>query len=370
MSRLSRIIAIGMLGFLGLYLLIHALTTRIPVRTIGVRQQLVGSSGVEPHDFGMGYALGIFLYHKWHFLDAATHFLDFSAKGEEVNEGTSYGILSSSRGKTYRRSTALEIRTKDDNTTVIDVTVPYRIIPGRGHRLVQEGLKDAYPERVKSTVESVLREELAKMSSEELYLTDKRMASIKAALPLLNRSLDQFHVEALDILVRQVTFPQGYEDKLQEKQYIKQKAKLDGAMTSQAEEQKKTSTIEKQIVAAEKTLQEEWEKRLQEKKSEYEVTIATIRGETELYDRRVRSEADANYEIAAAKGRLALDQAEALRIELRNKVLNTEGGRILVALKAAENLQLGQVTLNSNDPRVPLLFDLDTLTRMLMGGGR
>jgi hypothetical protein len=68
-----------------------------------------------------------------------------------------------------------------------------------------------------------------------------------------------------------------------------------------------------------------------------------------------------------AEGQLALDQARALRDQLRNEALGTRGGRIFLALQAAENLAVPTVTLNSNDPRVPLVLDLDELTGVLVG---
>ena len=62
------------------------------------------------------------------------------------------------------------------------------------------------------------------------------------------------------------------------------------------------------------------------------------------------------------------DQAEALRNQLRNEILNSKGGSIFLALEAAENLNMRQVMLNSNDPRVPLVIDLDEMARLLMTG--
>ena len=55
------------------------------------------------------------------------------------------------------------------------------------------------------------------------------------------------------------------------------------------------------------------------------------------------------------------DTEESLR---RNEKLTTLG------LLAAENLTVPSVTLNSNDPRVPLILDLDELTKVLVGDGQ
>jgi hypothetical protein len=42
---------------------------------------------------------------------------------------------------------------------------------------------------------------------------------------------------------------------------------------------------------------------------------------------------------------------------------------MMLARRAAENLNIRQVTLNSNDPRVPSVLDLDDLVKLLIGSG-
>ena len=134
----------------------------VPPASIGVKQSLWGGSGVEESDYDMGFHIGITGFHKWHILDGRTHFLTFA----ETGTSSSVGQL----------RPPLVIRTKDNNTAIFDLTVTYRISEGQGYRLVQEGLKDVYRERVYRTVESVMREELAQLSSEDIYSTEKRSA--------------------------------------------------------------------------------------------------------------------------------------------------------------------------------------------------
>ena len=106
---------------------------------------------------------------------------------------------------------------------------------------------------------------------------------------------------------------------------------------------------------------------MQEKKSEYDVLIATIRADANVYAAEMKAEGDAEKVIAEATGQLALEMAEALRNELRTLALNSEGGRILLALQAAENLNIPSVILNSDDPAVPTILNLSELTKMLVG---
>lgn len=46
------------------------------------------------------------------------------------------------------------------------------------------------------------------------------------------------------------------------------------------------------------------------------------------------------------------------------------GAELHLGRKAAESLQIQSVTLNSNDPSVPSILDLDELTELLLGKGR
>lgn len=329
---------------------------RILPTEIGVKQVLVGSIGVVPEDHAGGFHLGITGLHRWYELPRATHFLHFVGDRERDTATTLW-------------EPPLNIRTKDNNETEIDCTVPYRIRDGEAHLIVSIGLRNEYRSRVKETVKKVLREQLAQLTSEDWQETETRLARIAMVMPMLNTELAKFHCEAQDILIRAVTFQSEYEAKLQEKQYLTQKANLDRAQTAVADEEKVTNSIEKQIGAAEAQLTAEWDKKFQAERSRYDVLISEIAAQAKVYEARTRSAADADYVKLLAEGQLALDKARALRDALRNEALRSEGGRVFLALQAAQNLKIPSVTLNSNDPRVPLVMDLDALTSVLLGSG-
>ncbi len=348
---------------------------RVPVRTYGVKQ-FIWAGGIVPEDYGTGYHLGITGIHKWHLLDASTHFLEFVAVDER--QGVSPNAASPSffpkhagpedmSTPAHYRYPALEIRNRDGNVVTLDVSVPYRIIKGQAHKIVEDGLKSFYPERVKATVESVLREVLPEMSNDALIDVDKRLATSIKALEMLQKKLDQFHVIAEAVLIRRVAFPPEYEAKLQQKQLFTQKARLDQAETLKLVEVLRTGTVEKEIAAAEAMSLAEWEKKTETLRAEYAVKVATIQSESLQYSKKTRAEADAKYQVKLAEGKLALDRAEALLSQLRSEALSTPGGQIYVAQQAAENLNMGRVTLNSSDPRVPLVLDVHRFAEMLLG---
>jgi len=327
---------------------------RVPPATIGVKQSQWGG-GIIESDYETGFHVGISGYHKWHFLPATTHFIHFTDSRHRNNSLTD----------TYQP--ALSIRTSDKNLITYEVSVSYRIKDGEAWRLVADGVKIQYQERVGTKVTSALRDQLNKLSSEDLQLTERRMELVEEAMPFLVEDLAEFHCTPDAILIRRFGFQAEYEQKLQDKQFLRQKALLDFAETKVAEEEKKVNLIERQIQAAELSLTQTWEKTIQEKKSEYEVLIAGIRAEASVYAAETMAKGDADKVIAEANGQLALEKAEALRNELRTAALNSEGGRILLALDAAENLDIPRVTLNSDDPNVPIILNLGELTKMLVG---
>jgi hypothetical protein len=343
-------------GLFALFLLGVALSAllfeNVPPTHVGVKQNQWGG-GVVSEDYSTGFHLGVTGVHKWYLLDRRTHFLTFA-------EGQTASGLNQERP-------SLEIRTTDQNMASVDVTLSYRIKPGEAHLLVGEGLRAVYRDRVISTVESVLLEQLAQLTSEDFYSTETRLARAEATMPELVKALAPLHIEPEALLLRAVRFLGGYEQRLQDKQLTYQMKLLATAQLRVETELQVTGTMEKEIEAAEKDLRGTWDKELQQMKSDNEVEIAQIFGDADLYDKQTRSEALADYETMISEGNLAIDKAEALRNELRNKALDTQGGAIYLAQQAAENLNIATVTLNSNDPNVPSILNLSELVEILVG---
>lgn len=359
MNSLSKIL-VGLVGLVGLALLVMSvLFERIEPGVIGVKQNMWGEAGVIPEDHMAGYHWGVAGVHRWHRLDRRTHFLTFAKSDLQL-------------GKSRQHSNSIEegtldIRTRDNNPVEVDVTVTYKIIPGEAHQIVAKGLKGMYMERVSSVVRGVLREELARLNPADFVNTDTRYQLSQEILPLLEQELAAFHVRPESLLIRSFAFMDTYEAKLQETQLTQQYTELAKSKRLVEDAMRATGKIEKETEAMAKELRADWDKRIQEATSNNEVKVAGILAEAEIYSNRVVPAADARYQTLLAEGQLAVDRAEALRDELRNAALDTQGGRILQARNAAENLRVESVTLNSNDPAVPSIIDIDELTDLLIG---
>ncbi len=300
----------------------------------GVRKSLI--SGIAHEDFETGYHLDLPVVHSWYRLPRALHYLDMTGDPEG--------------------GPRLELRTKENNIIFASVTVPYRITEGEAWRIVSEGNLASYHDKARSTIIGVLREELAQMGNVDVQDTDKRQAITQRTLPRLNEALKQYHVQAEAVVIRSIRFRPEYEAQLQNKQFFIVTGKLDEALRLQSQATQLTETLEKGIDKEVYLKTEEWNRKVEELRSDYEVQIAEINAETTKYVTQRRAEADSDYARMTAEGDLAEAKAEALGERLKAEALASRAGRTFSAITAAENFELGEITLNSNDPRFLQLF--------------
>jgi hypothetical protein len=158
-----------------------------------------------------------------------------------------------------------------------------------------------------------------------------------------------------------------YEKKLQQKQLTRQTALLSTATTQVDTQRLQNKLFEESIDAAEKLISNEADQAIAKRYAEGRAKYAEVFGQAKEYDRQKKSEAQAEFDRMVAEGERAVLKVEQTKEELANEIYDSAGGRLMLARKAAENLNIHRVTLNSNDPRVPSVLDLDELTKILVG---
>ena len=153
MSNLVRASKIIVLVSVVLWLVPALFTAGVGPHEIGVRQS--ATSGVLDEDLGPGWHLRVPGIHKLIRLPATYFMLDFTTDDKGPQK-------------------PLVIRTKDNNTVDLDVSVPVRIKPGEAWSLVAAGnhVQDPdgryrYMRLAEETATSVLREEMAVLDSVE-----------------------------------------------------------------------------------------------------------------------------------------------------------------------------------------------------------
>ena len=175
MKKLAQASKVIVFATLVLWVLPLVCTARVEPSEIGVRQS--ATSGVLEEDLGPGWHWRIPGVHKLITLPSSYFMLDFT----NDDKGPQKPLI---------------IRTKDNNTVELDVSVPIRIKPGEAYGLVSAGNhvtdpdgRHRYQRLAEETATSVLREEMATLDSVGFYSTERRLAASLKALEMLNKQL-------------------------------------------------------------------------------------------------------------------------------------------------------------------------------------
>jgi hypothetical protein len=399
--RMARGIA---LSFIALWFVPVVCTVTVPPDQIGVRQS--NFSGVAEDDHEPGWALRIPGAHRIILLPKRYGYLDYTSDDAGPQQ-------------------PLQIRTKDNNTVTLDVSVPYRIIPGEGWQVVQVGNHQVDTNGSfrfqRLAEETTVSERLADLTSADFYSSDRRLEVSANTLEILNAELAELHLEASAVLIRSVKFRSEYEQQLQQIQLNEQKKLLDAAaeivaMQQQqldnfvqgtkaqaaAREQKwieRRANIERGyrvgfvdmgadtapgavrkklgelaeseraevLTRAAKTLElgEDDAKRLTD---DYLLGIATIQAETLQYDQRVRAESEGVSARLSAEAGALIAKVQGEFETKRNALLGTNAGRAFIAWQAADNVKFAEELTFASSDGVPSVLRLRDFTLRFMGG--
>jgi hypothetical protein len=317
----------------------------------------------------------------------------------------------------------LVIRTKDNNTVELDVSVPLRIKPGEAHELVASGnhVQDPdgrfrYQRLAEETATSVLREELATLDSVGFYSTDRRLAASAKALEMLNKQLAPMHVEGQAVLVRAVRFRPEYEKQLQQIQLNEQNKLLDAASQRLAGVQQSLDNYVQGTSAQVSARTQDWIKRQAELERAYQVGlldvaesspgaaraklaatapadvdalraeaakvfgldvasvsdgyligIKNIQAETLEYKNRITAEADAVEARLGAEGDAMVAKVQGEYEIKLNVLLGSPSGKAYVAYKQAENVEFAKTLTFSSSEGIPSVLRLRQFAEQFMG---
>ncbi|MCB9566271.1 MAG: hypothetical protein H6710_03485 [Myxococcales bacterium] len=400
MERIAKLICVTALL---LFLAPNCSVTTVPLGFIGVRSSQI--SGVLEEDLAPGWHLDLPFFHRTTLLPSSFQFLDY------IDDETSEALL---------------IRTRDNNNVHVDVTVPYRIIPGQGHSIMKEGNAVAtgdggfrFQRLAADTTVSVLREELAVLTSADFYNTDLRLKVAGDTLTRLNESLAPLHLEAESVLIRSVTFRPEYEQQLQAIQLNEQNKLLDGAREKVAKQQQLLDNYELETNALVASKQQEWVKKQADLERAYQVGflilatenpspglarqalaalsdeerdalreqasgilgiekdkiddpyllgIQSIEAQTLTYKREIIAESDGIAERLKAEGEATLAAVRGDFESKLNALLGSPAGRAYVAWKAADNISFAETLTFQSDDGIPSVLRLRAFAEQFIGG--
>jgi hypothetical protein len=402
MTRFVLLAKVIVLGALALWILPAVFAAHVAPNEIGVRTSAV--SGVNASDLAPGLHLQIPGIHKLLLLPSSYFVLDYT----EDDKGPQKPLV---------------IRTKDNNTVELDVSVPVRIKPGEANQLVAAGnhITDPdgrfrYQRLAEETATSVLRQEMATLDSVGFYATDRRLAASAKALEMLNRQLAAMHVEAQAVLVRAVRFRPDYEKQLQTIQLNEQNKLLDAASQKLATVQQSLDNYVQGTSAQVAARTQDWVKRQAELERAYQVGLITvdeatpgaaraklaqtapsdvealhqqaakifgldpasvsdgyllgiknIQAETLEYKNRITAQADAIQGRLAAEGDAMVAKVQGEYETKLNALLGTPAGKAYVAWQAADNIEFSKTLTFSSTEGIPAVLRLRQFAEQFMG---
>lgn len=320
----------------------------VPHGFVGVKQTDFGDRGIVERDYPPGLVLRLPFLESGHLVDARPQVMSFG-------------------GEASGNAPLLEVRTREGDVVQVGASVIYRVRKGEAWKLVADGLKGAWKQRVRATAEATLPRELGQLSAVEIATSETRLACAERLREEMDRTLAGEHLEVLAVLVTEVKFGPEYEKKLQAKQLSVQQERLREAAAEAEALRAQNELAEQEIENSTRAIAAEWDARIAERAARGRGEIATIRTETKFYSDTRRAAGTAEHDRLVMEGDRTMTRAVALKESLMRKALAGGGGRYWLARRAAENLNIRQVTLDPGDPGVPSVLDLDEMVRLLVG---
>lgn len=315
---------------------------RVDPGFVGVRHSAWGG-GVAARDFGPGLHFTLPGLHDWHALDAGTL---------EVEFGTF--------------SPALELRTPEGNVVGVAVSVPYRLMDGTAHRVVEESLRSGHRELVRANVEAVLLSELGRASSEDWLDGETRREVLAAASDKVSEELARLYVRSDRVLLQALRFPAPYEAKLREIQRGSQQRRLSEASANLKAVQVDVDRGAEENARVVQRRRDEWDYELTVLETDRRREVERFRATGQDEVAATRLAADRAHAELVEEGRRAVLEAELEARSLADRALEGPEGRLYLAVEAARALRLGDVALDPTDPRLPNLLDPEAAAALFL----
>ena len=338
-------------------LLLKALTIYVDVGQVGVRVQqysIFGRKGVVARDFGPGWHRDLGPIDMWQTYDSTVQTLEMT---KETRQGT------------VRGRDDVKVQSVDGNAISLDVTVKYRISPGGAHKLYEDtGVGTKYRTIVRNEAENACMGRFGQMKTEDFYNPEQKRTASADIKAQLAKSLQDNSIDVIDVLIRDVEFNPQYESKIRRKKLADQEVELNKSLGAAEQMSGKTQVIEAETKKLANIIVKEKDAELIGMQAETDLSIAKLRAEYEKYATEKSADADLIVAQKEAEGQRLVKKAEAEGERLRNEAIQGAGGSVIVALEAARNLNLSEVTISTMDTD---LLDIDGMAEKLgVGSGK
>lgn len=321
-------------AILVLALLAAASIRRIAPDEIGIRIVNLGpGKGLVKQDFDAGFYRNIWLLESWDTLPRSVQRVSFTNRADL-------------RGPDDLP--AIEAKTKDGDRIVIEATVLFRILAGKGHVVYQDsGKGDAFKRVARDIAGAEIPAAFAVLGTEKIYdETERRRAYDQLTQSLGTRLANLRNLELVNVAITEVSYDPKYEEQLERKKLADQKKLLENSLTIKATELgKKNATIQEtdnKVKGIQNTTQNEV-KRLNATNAK---AIEVVRAEATRESGRIKSEGTQYRALKDAEGYQAVREADAYAIQRQREALGDHGENY-VAYVTAQNFPVKQVIMPS-----------------------
>lgn len=320
-----RVISAGIIAVvLVLAIIVISCTEIVPVDRIGVKSNLLGQ-GVIKEDIEPGLCLVIPGMHKLELLDPTVQTIDFMGRN------------------------AFPLTASDQFTTLLDITFFYRIQKGYAWNVyqnigTQDGIRQLFTDKAREAIFRVM----GQMKTEDLYNSEKRIESSSKTLEALNNALKDYHIVSESLLIRKVDFQKKFEERLIAKQLLGQKQLLNRSKEMRENEQAKTQIIQRDTIFMVTQIHEEMNKAIINLQAENKAQIDRIKADSEFESKQMLAEADRLRREKIAGGEKLKAIAKAKGQKAINSAYRSKGGKLLLTRKMVDNLDFGEIEVNTN----------------------
>ena len=312
----------------------QASCTKINPDEIGVRTLNLGySKGVVMQDFKPGFHRAVWLLDTWHRFPRTVQRLQFLK-----DSGTSMNLSGG----------PLQLSSVDGDHVTLDAEIFFRILDDKACFVLQDsGPGEQYKMIVRSLTIGAVNSVFGKMKTEDFYNAKNREESCQAINQLLQEKLKLRGIEMVNFLVEKIEFDPKYENLIKQKKIADQQVQLQISKAKAAEEKGKVEKIQAETAVKIQQIQRETDAGIMRLSTETDLKIAKILAEADKYSVYRKAEADLYKSQKTAEGVILKKTSEAEGTERMNQALTGEGSENVMALEAARNLQLNEVTFPS-----------------------
>jgi len=344
------IIPVGIFFFVALSIVgIKFFVIKVGVDQVGVRTHIWGvTRGLVHKDYGPGWHRAVSGIDQWDLYDSTVQTLELAKELSRM-------------GHDERKEAA--VRTADDYDVSVDMVVKYQIKKEAAWKLRQDvGVGERYKVIVENETRDIARSVLGKMVERDLYNPEEKRRRAAECKTELTERLLQRHVNVIDVLILEMRFDPQLERKIKNIKLAELDNVLNISKALAAEQRGITQTIDADTEAIAQKIIGDKERSITVLDAETSKRITEILAEADKYLVQKKAEGDLYKQQRKADGTLLIKYSQAEGERLRREALAGLGGDIIVAMEAARNINLADVSISSLDLN---LLDIDDMATRL-----